>query len=132
MQSCLYYEWYVPVDEDHYTYFQVATAWPGNPLSRLWFEVKYYLFGRPFKMILFNNQDVRMVAQTTNYTKRRGIDYLTPLTRQDLFHIEWRRHCNLWARGEGSEWRKQALAAALGAPELKVAKRPEIAGGSEG
>ena len=98
----IYYEWYTPVDEDHYLYFQVSTVVRHNPFSKFWSWFQYRSFGKLFKITLFNNQDVRMVKQTTDFWKRRGMDYLTPLTAQDAFHIEWRRHASETARGVGT------------------------------
>jgi hypothetical protein len=108
--GCMYYEWWVAVDEDHYIYFQVSCGWPKTAAERIAWELKYRLYGEPFMVVRFNAQDVEMVRQTTNYVKRRGgsIQYLNPkLTTQDLYHVEWRKLANEWARGEGSEWLKQ-------------------------
>ena len=116
----IYYEWYTAVDEDHYLYFQVSSLVAKNPIKRLWEGFKYLIYGKPFKVTLFNNQDVRMVGQTTNYTKRHGIDYLTRLSKQDSLHFEWRKEANTVARGE--ERPDQA-------PER--VEEPAIAGGSE-
>ena len=41
------WEWYVPEDEDHYTYFQLTAHWPRNPLSWLYTQFWYYVWGRP-------------------------------------------------------------------------------------
>jgi phenylpropionate dioxygenase-like ring-hydroxylating dioxygenase large terminal subunit len=138
LAGSIYYEWYTPVDADHYIYFQVSTYWPKHLLSHLWFLLRFYASGRPFKFVLFNNQDIRMAGQTTNYWKRRklSIDYLTPLTKQDRFHFEWRRYVNAWARGEGSEWLKQApissgQAEAASTQAQSVVGLPTPAGGSE-
>ena len=105
--GCMYYEWWVAVDADHYNYFQVSCGWPKGAAERLKWELKYRLYGEPFMVVRFNNQDVEMVKQTTDYVKRRGglMNYLNPkLTKQDLYHVEWRKLANGWARGEGTEW----------------------------
>lgn len=107
LTACIYYEWYVPVDEDHYVYFQVTTAWPKNVLDNLWFQIKYYLKGLPLKVIIFNNDDLVMVRQTTDYAKRVGWVYHCPLSPHDRYHAEWRKHANQWARGEGEKFRSQ-------------------------
>ncbi|MEE8519669.1 MAG: Rieske 2Fe-2S domain-containing protein [Dehalococcoidia bacterium] len=126
----IYYEWYTPVDEDHYLYFQVSTIERKNIVSKLYSHVQYYLFGKPFKVTLFNNQDVRMVRHTTDFVKRKGMSYLTPLTKQDSFHTEWRRHASEMARGEGGA--KTAKASAKeDAPVEQEATEPAIVGGSE-
>ena len=100
----LYHEWYVPVDEDHYIYFQVTSAWYGNPISRLWGATTYHLWEERAGIYNFNRQDVVMAAQTTNFMKRRGnINYLTSLTQPDSYTMAWREWCNKYARGEGTE-----------------------------
>lgn len=108
-EGCMYYEWWVAVDEDHYTYFQVSCGWPKTPAERAKWELKYRLYGKPFMVKRFNDMDIGMVKQTTDWVKRRNgsIMYLSKLTKQDSFHIEWRRMVNAWARGEGDEWLKK-------------------------
>lgn len=98
MDGSIYYEWWVPVDADHYIYFQVTTFHPTNIFSRIWMGLKYYAWGLPFGAILFNNQDAGMVKYTTDYVKSADWIYLSPLTRQDEFHALWRRICNEEAR----------------------------------
>jgi phenylpropionate dioxygenase-like ring-hydroxylating dioxygenase large terminal subunit len=130
----IYYEWYTPVDEDHYLYFQVSTVNRSNVFSKFWSHLKYHLFGKPFKVVLFNNQDVRMVRHTTDYVKRKGMGFLTPLTTQDTFHIEWRRYASEMVRGEDAGMKARHTAAK---PEAKEdvedisVKEPAVAGGSE-
>ena len=100
----LYYEWYVPVDEDHYIYFQVTSFFPKSKLGRLGHELKYYLHGKPTGIIWFNNQDAAMVAETTAYVKQRGPGserYFSKLTQNDRFHELWREYCDENARGVG-------------------------------
>jgi carbazole 1,9a-dioxygenase terminal dioxygenase component len=138
MLGQIYYEWYTPVDEDHYIYFQVASAWPKGFPGRLWFGLTYYLWGKPTQLILFNNQDLSVVKQTTNFVKRHNgnIGYLTPLTKQDSLHIQWRQYADAWARGEGTEWLKQApissgQAGASAVQGQPASGAPAIAGGAE-
>ena len=104
MRGWLYYEWYVPVDEDHYIYFQIDTYWPKNIFHKLISNLRYFLWGKPIRRIRFNMQDAAMVRQTTDYVKRHGMRYFTPLTVNDDQHREWRNHCDRMARGEGSSW----------------------------
>ena len=101
--SNIYYEWYVPVDEDHYLYAQVSCLWGSNPLQRLWKNVWYYVWGKPTGLVQFNNQDLTFTRQTTNYTKRHGIASYphTKLSRNDDFHRTWRQFASEFARGEG-------------------------------
>ncbi len=124
--GCMYYEWWVAVDEDHYNYFQVSCGWPKTTRERVKWELKYRLYGEPFMVKRFNDQDIEMVRQTTDYVKRRGgsIMYLSKLTKQDRFHIEWRRMVNAWARGEGEEWLKQNAA---GSPAPEAASEIDAA-----
>ena len=101
-----YYEWYVPVDEDHYDYFQVACMWGSSALGRLGRKLWYYLYGKPSGLTLFNNQDVTWVGQTTNFVKRHeGAVYpMVKLSQHDAFHTRWREFANEYARGEGSRY----------------------------
>ena len=101
--SNIYYEWYVPVDEDHYLYAQVSCLWGSNPLQRLWKNVWYYVWGKPTGLVQFNNQDLTFTRQTTNYTKRHGIASYphTKLSRNDDFHRTWRQFASEFARGDG-------------------------------
>ncbi len=119
MVGWFYYEWYTPVDEDHYIYFQVSTFHTRNPVKSLWEGLKYWIYGKPFKVTLFNNQDVRMVRQTTDFVKRHGMNYLTPLSMQDSLHFEWRRQANALARGEGRP--EEPVAAPESEPEAEPA-----------
>ena len=97
----IYYEWYVPVDEDHYIYFQM-NSWQKKGWSRdLRMNLRWYFWGK-MEQLNFNNQDAGMVAQTTKYVKRTGnTHYLTPLARYDLDHTLWRQYANENARGVG-------------------------------
>jgi phenylpropionate dioxygenase-like ring-hydroxylating dioxygenase large terminal subunit len=101
-----YYEWYVPVDEDHYIYSQVTCIWAKNPIDRLWKNIWYYIWGKPTGPKQFNNQDIFFVKQTTEYTKRFGLKIypLTKLTQYDIFHTAWRAYANENARGVGTNY----------------------------
>ena len=98
-----YYEWYVPVDEDHYIYAQVVCLWGNGPIHRLWKHIWYHVWGKPVCLIQFNNQDFAITAQTTDFLKRHkmGIYPLTKVSRNDLFHTAWRAYANEYARGVG-------------------------------
>jgi len=127
-QAIKYWEWYVPIDENHYIYFQVNAWQRKNPLQNLWRNIHWYLWDKIMGPVVFNNQDAAMVAQTTKYVNRTGnTKYLSKLARQDEIHYEWRKYCNDWARGVGTKWleEQQAKSQAGKAPELA------IAGGSE-
>ncbi|MEE8518359.1 MAG: Rieske 2Fe-2S domain-containing protein [Dehalococcoidia bacterium] len=99
----IYYEWYVPVDEDHYIYAQVTCLWGSNPLQRAWKHFWYYLWGKPTGVIQFNNQDLIFTRQTTLFTKRHGTTSypMAKLSRNDDFHTVWRQFASEFARGEG-------------------------------
>ncbi|MGE0802980.1 MAG: Rieske 2Fe-2S domain-containing protein [Lautropia sp.] len=105
VRDSIYYEWWVPVDEDHYVYFQVTTAHPKTVWQRILFELRYYVWGRVAGLKLFNDQDAEMVTYTTDYVKRRDWVHHSSLTRQDEFHALWRKHCDAHARGVGTQLR---------------------------
>ena len=99
----LYYEWYVPIDEDHYLYAQVSCLFGSNPLARAWQHFWYYLYGKASGIIQFNNQDLKYTRQTTMFTQRHGITTypMAKLSRNDDFHTAWRQFASEFARGEG-------------------------------
>lgn len=98
-----YYEWYIAVDDDHYRYTQVTSMWAKGKVHRLWKHIWYYLWGKPVVLIQFNNQDLDLVAQTTDYLKRNKMTAypMTRASRNDLFHTAWRAYANEYARGVG-------------------------------
>ncbi|MBM3939724.1 MAG: Rieske 2Fe-2S domain-containing protein [SAR202 cluster bacterium] len=123
--GALYYEWYVPVDEDHYDYFQVSLHWPKNPMSWLWTNLWYYTWAAPIRKGLFNDQDKLMVRDNTDWHKRVGRHEPTPLYRPDIFPRKWIEFCNIYARGEGYADTGKAP------PQAQQAKPiPTVAGGS--
>ena len=103
----IYYEWYVPVDEEHYIYSQVATIWASNPIKRLWNQLWYYIWGKPTGLAQFNNQDLKFTRQTTLYTKRHDMSSypMAKLSRNDDFHTVWRQFVSEFARGEGHAYK---------------------------
>ena len=112
----MYYEWYVPVDEENYIYFQTMCFWPKNWLDRIRWELKYYFWDRPTGPVLFNNQDAALVGQTTKYFKRTGnMRYLTKISKNDEVHVLWRKYCDEEARVVGT-------AHQVGAPEKAIAE----------
>ncbi len=123
-----YYEWYVPVDEDHYIYFQVACMWGSNPVSRAWKKLWYYLYGKPVGLTAFNNQDIEWVGQTTDHVKRHDnrVYALGKLSQHDLFHLKWREYASEYARGVGG-----AKDRARSKPAQVEEAVPAIAGGAE-
>ncbi|MBM3939637.1 MAG: hypothetical protein FJ318_01830, partial [SAR202 cluster bacterium] len=100
MNEAVYYEWYVAVDENHYNYFQVSCHWPGNPISRLWTHLWWHAYAGPLRMGRFNDQDKAMVRDCTDWEKRSGRHYPTPLYRPDIYPRKWIELANSTARGE--------------------------------
>ena len=101
-----YYEWYVPVDEDHYVYSQISCMWGSNPINRLWKHLWYYLYGKPFGLAQFNNQDIKWVRQSTDHVKRHGAATypMSKLSQNDAYHALWREFANENARGVGYKY----------------------------
>jgi len=120
----VYYEWYVPVDEQHYIYMQIMAFWPKGLVDRLRWELKYYFWDRPTGPVLFNNQDAAMVAATTKYYNRTGnFRYLTKISPNDQIDVEWRRYCDEYARGVGTAYKRpiqQPAEAEIETPEVAV------------
>ncbi|MEE8518995.1 MAG: Rieske 2Fe-2S domain-containing protein [Dehalococcoidia bacterium] len=100
----VYYEWYVPRDEEHYTYFQISTTFPGNPVSRLWDRFWFTLWGKPMFMDRFNRQDVEMVEAVRRWEEQRGKMTPAKLFGPDVFPQAWVDYCNQYARGVGWEY----------------------------
>ena len=107
-ESNVYYEWYVPVDEDHYIYAQVSCIWGSNPIQRAWRQFWYYIWGKPTGVIQFNNQDLKFTRQTTMFTHRHGTSSypMAKLSRNDDFHTLWRQFVSEFARGEGYAYKE--------------------------
>ena len=84
-----HYEWYVPTVEGHHRYLQFIVKRTGL-LGRLWLNIKYVCYIRPFFHTRFNNQDAWMVE---------GMQ--TPpeiLYRPDRSIVSWRRFVEKHAR----------------------------------
>jgi hypothetical protein len=130
-----YYEWYVPIDEDHYLYSQISCMWGSNPVSRGLKHLWYYLYGKPVGLTQFNNQDIKWVGQTTDYVKRHGLTTypLTKLSPNDAFHTLWRKYANENARGVGYAYQNGAKPATSVAAEPTATKDeiPVVAGASD-
>ena len=101
--GCMYYEWYVPIDEDHYIYFQMSCYWFKNLFDRLWFYARFFGYGRWAQFWRFNSQDQSMVGDSTDFDKRHGGNPPSKLARFDAANIAWREYCNTHARGEAVE-----------------------------
>ena len=101
MNGAVYYEWYVPIDETHYSYFQVSCHWPSNILQRLWTHFWYHVWAGPIRKGRFNDQDKSMVRDNTAREARSGRHYPTSLYRPDTTPAKWIEMCNEFARGVG-------------------------------
>ncbi len=101
----MYYAWFVPVDEDHYRYFQVGCYWFKHPLARLAFYATYplFLYRRFLQFFRLNSQDLGVIADGTDYDKRHGGNWPSPLFGPDAANFAWREFCNTRARGEAVE-----------------------------
>jgi phenylpropionate dioxygenase-like ring-hydroxylating dioxygenase large terminal subunit len=129
----MYYEWYVPVDEQHYIYMQIMAFWPKNKLDRLRYELKYYFWDRPTGPVLFNNQDAAMVAATTKYFNRTGnFRYLTKISPNDGIDVAWRAYCDEYARGVGTAYRAATTAEAGASIDESAVVEAAVAGGGAG
>ena len=111
IKGAQYYEWYVPVDEDHYMYFQVCVAWPKGPLGWLSYLFRFYLWGRPAGMYRLNGQDMSVVGDSTDFDKRHGSNLPSKVYRPDIHQLAWRNLCNRTARGEAVEVPEEESAA---------------------
>ena len=100
MRGAMLYEWYVPVDEDHYSYFQVTCHWPKNPAGRLWTHLWTRLWSSNVGYTRFNGQDSVMIGPMTEYQKRHGANRPLVPYRPDAFPLAWIQMCNERARGE--------------------------------
>ena len=128
-----YYEWYVPVDEDHYVYAQVSCMWGSNAINRLWKTVWYHLYGKPVALVQFNNQDIGWVKQTTEFTKRHdATSYpMVKLSQNDAFHALWREFANENARGQGYKYQNVERSEAGPQSSGVTDEIPVVAGGSD-
>lgn len=84
------YSWYVPVDRDHFRWFQFLTS-PVSGLNKWLFLLKYYLWLRPLYQEEFLRQDVRVnelihpfYAEQNGWEKER-------LYRPDVVITAWRK-----------------------------------------
>lgn len=120
----VYHEYYIPIDEDHYLYFQIDTYRPKSVWNRLVSEIKYAVWGRPWRRVRFNNQDASVMRDVTAFIKRQGLaGTLSPLAKGDKFHFEFRKMANEQARGVGTKWGEQQTnvnAKAVPADEVEI------------
>jgi phenylpropionate dioxygenase-like ring-hydroxylating dioxygenase large terminal subunit len=79
-----HFEWYVPVDDDHHIYVQLATMNRGR-LANLRFRIFYWTWARWIFHGLFNDED-RLMVDVMDAPPER-------LYRPDVSITEWRRLC---------------------------------------
>jgi hypothetical protein len=105
----------------------ITCFWASNPLLRLWRHFWYYLWSKPTGLAQFNDQDLFMVRQTTEYLKRHGrkIYPMVKASRNDDFHTALRAFANQYARGVGYAYRQERRAQPS---EAAVAQPPGVAG----
>ena len=125
----MYYGWFVPVDEDHYLYTQVHCLWFKHVWDRLFFYATYplYMYRRWAEFMRLNQQDIDMVADSTDFAKRHGGNWPSPLYRPDMGNFAWRDYANTRARGEAVE---PAKAKTVDSEKATKVKEPAGARGS--
>ena len=94
-----HFEWYVPVDADHYRYCQFAVAWGRGP--RAWLHrLEYRLYVKWGFHWRFNGQDGAMVDELTKAERKFGANQPVRLFRPDVSVSAWRKMVEGTARGE--------------------------------
>ena len=97
----VYYEWWVPVDEDHYQLVQIVHEKSGHLLTKLWRYVKYHIYVNPLIVRRLIDQDAAVVqAQTERAIEDEGTNPLSKEFRPDSFPLAFIDLCNETARGE--------------------------------
>ena len=84
MHGFTHYEWYVPIDENHHRYVQIAVKFIGG-WEALWFKLRYWTYIRWFFHGWFNNQDAVMLRLMDAPPEQ--------LYRPDHSIIAWRKLC---------------------------------------
>jgi hypothetical protein len=88
-----HYEWYVPVDEGHHRYLQLAIKLTSG-FDALLFKLRYWTYIRWIFHGMFNDQDAVMV-ETMEIPPER-------LYRPDVSIIAWRKMCEQPRGTEGA------------------------------
>jgi phenylpropionate dioxygenase-like ring-hydroxylating dioxygenase large terminal subunit len=99
-----HYEWYVPIDDSHYRYTQVAVAW-ATGFQRLMWRLRYWTYILWVHHYGFNNQDL-MVVPLQNPLKAEN------LFRPDVSVTAWRRFADREHRRPSPETKAQNTEAA--------------------
>ena len=79
-----HYEWYVPIDENHYYYLVLAVTWRASPWKRFAFWLRYWTYILWIHHYHFNGQDLAVVAAMPESSP-------SPAFRPDESIIAWRR-----------------------------------------
>lgn len=92
IRGAMLYEFPMQIDADHYNYFQIICGEPKNLFARAWFNLRYYLWGKPFGLEQFNGQDMLVVADSEDSSKRHGGRWFPPssLYKADDYYFAWR------------------------------------------
>ena len=114
MIGAFHYEWYVAVDEDHYRYVQVNAYFPSNPLTWLWTQLWHHLWADPMRNGRFNQQDAAMSKGATDFERKRGSHWPTPLFAPDRYGLAFIDLANRTARGEAAQPAEESLPAVAG------------------
>jgi phenylpropionate dioxygenase-like ring-hydroxylating dioxygenase large terminal subunit len=97
-----HYEWYIPIDADHYRYTQVAVSWVTG-FKRLVWWMRYWIYILLVHHIGFNNQDLSVVPL-------QSPDIPEYLFRPDISVTAWRRFVDKQMRTPTSPAGKPDLA----------------------
>jgi len=99
------YEFYVPIDEDHYYYIQIVLIFKKNPIVDFLRQLQYYFWAKPVGPVMLNNEDATLVEQTTAFQaeERQNWVAITP-SPNDRFFEAWRQYCDENSRGVGSRY----------------------------
>lgn len=103
----LHYEWYVPVDENHHRYVQLAVSF-AEGWRAAEFRARYWSIIRPFFHGQFTGQDAWMVDVMEAPPER--------LYRPDISITEWRRLCEQESRNVPTPDQFAASVAQAGEP----------------
>jgi phenylpropionate dioxygenase-like ring-hydroxylating dioxygenase large terminal subunit len=79
-----HYEWYVPIDANHYYYLVLAVTWRTSPWKRFMFWLRYWTYILWVHHHQFNGQDLAVVAAMPESSP-------SPAYRPDESIIAWRR-----------------------------------------
>jgi phenylpropionate dioxygenase-like ring-hydroxylating dioxygenase large terminal subunit len=79
-----HYEWYVPIDENHYYYLVLAVTWRASPWKRFTFWLRYWTYILWIHHHQFNGQDLAVVGAMPESSP-------SPAFRPDESIIAWRR-----------------------------------------